>query len=163
MDRLDEMYHMQRELQSKINGYEIGEQTDEQRIDNIKMNVLAATAELIEVLDETGWKPWATSRHVNYDRGQQELVDVWHFFMNLMLHFNMQPHHLYERYREKYLVNVRRQEDGYDGVKEKCPQCHRDLAEMNLKEVIVKGLVPGANPHVDIHCMCGAWLGSRAV
>jgi predicted HAD superfamily Cof-like phosphohydrolase len=41
----------------------------------------------------------------------------------------------------------------------KCPQCQRDLASEVLKEVVVQTPFP----RVDIHCVCGRHLYSRAV
>lgn len=158
-DRLYAMFQMQRELQRLINGYDPDEQSMEQRIDNIKDNVTAATAELFELLQEIGWKPWATSRHINRQEACGEWIDVWFFLMNIALHLDMTPDEMWHAYREKYVVNVNRQKDGYDGVTGKCPQCRRDLATITLKEVIVQHPVP----RVDIHCICGRHLGSRAV
>ena len=40
----------------------------------------------------------------------------------------------------------------------KCPQCQRDLSTIDVKEVIA-----GSTQRVDIHCVCGAYLGSRPV
>jgi hypothetical protein len=154
------MYYLQRSLQSKINGYEVSAQTDEQRIENIRLNVLALTSELHELLNETGWKPWATSRHINYDRARAELIDAWHFMMNLMLHLRMTSGDLYVGYKTKHLENVRRQNDGYDGVAGKCPACHRDLQEDPPKAVqATSALIP----RTDFHCVCGQWLFARTV
>jgi hypothetical protein len=158
-DDLDTMLQMQRALQARINGYDIEDQPIELRIENIKLNVLALTAELHEALDETGWKPWASSRHIYEDRLQEELIDAWHFLMNLFLHANMDADKIFEMYCRKHGINVTRQEDGYEGVKEKCPQCHRDLAEMQLKEQITN--IP--RPHVILYCMCGHEVGRRDV
>ena len=159
MDRLAEMLEMQRQLQLRINGYDIRYQGPETRIDNITMNVLAAKMELSELLNEVGWKPWATSRHVNQEAAQRELIDVWHFLMNLMLHLNMTADDLYEGYHRKNAVNHERQATGYDGISGKCPQCRRDLADVVLKEIITQH----PTPRVDLHCVCGRHIGSRAV
>ena len=160
MDRLAEMIEMQRALQQKINGYDVLDEDDEQRIANFKISLFALEHELHEAVDEMGWKEWATSRHFNARRVQEELVDAWHFFMNLMLHAGMHADELYDMYVLKNAINHRRQDEGYDGVTGKCPACHRDLAETELKEIIAdKGLLP----RVDIHCACGRYLGSRPV
>lgn len=158
MDRLAEMLKLQRELQARINGYDVDEQSQEQRIDNISLNVLATTDELHELLKEIGWKPWATSKHINYVEAQQELVDVWHFVMNLMLHLGMTAEDLWTGYLKKNKVNFQRQDEGYDGITGKCPLCHRDLAEITVKEVKA-----ASSDRIDFHCVCGRYLGSRAV
>lgn len=114
-DRLTAMFIAQRELQFKYNGYDIEEQDDERRIENITINVLAAIKELTEVLDECGWKPWAKSRHFNFEKMQREITDVWFFLMNLMLHSGMSPDTLDTMYAEKWEINRKRATEGYHG------------------------------------------------
>ena len=59
-----------------------------------------------------------------YDKAKEELVDAWHFFMNLMLGLGMTADDLYSGYLIKNKENIRRQEEGYDhtmthiGIKE---------------------------------------------
>lgn len=128
-DRLRDMFARQYELQTETYDVNLHEMTPEQRIQYIKDNVLAATDELHEVLGETGWKPWATSRHLNDEAYMNEIVDLWHFVMNLMLatghHPDFLAEQLYFRYIQKNRKNAKRQEDGYDGVAGKCPGCKR--------------------------------------
>lgn len=101
--------------------------SDEGKIRFIKDNILALEDELHELLGEIGWKPWASSRHINRDAYVGELVDAFHFFMNLMIVTNISVDELLKRYEAKSLKNVKRQEDGYDGVTGKCPICKRAL------------------------------------
>lgn len=100
---------------------------EEDRIEFIRWNVLALEDELHEALAETGWKPWATSRHINTDKFHGELVDAFHFFMNLCLVSGLTADQLLERYFEKRSINAKRQARGYDGVEGKCPKCRRAL------------------------------------
>lgn len=160
MDRLEEMMHMQYALQRRINGYNIDEQTIGKRVANIKENVLAATDELHELLGETSWKSWTVGDpYINWDPARKEAIDLWHFVMNLFLHLRMSPEQVYEMYMEKNRINHERQSEGYDGIKDKCPQCKRVLADVELREVIVQSPVP----RVDIHCPCGRQVGYRPV
>jgi len=133
MDRLEEMLHAQRELQELINGYTLESQSDELRIANIKESYVALIKELGEVLDEIGWKSWATSRHINYEAARGEVVDCWHFLMNLALHLNVTADDLYEGYRRKREKNERRQREGYDGVTGKCPHCRRSYDDQGVR------------------------------
>jgi len=124
--RLTQMLNMQRSLQLMYNkGKRIDQFTDEERMQAIRDNVLACTDELHEALAETGWKPWASSNHVNREAFHAELVDAWHFFMNLMLHSGMTATDLYEGYVKKNAKSLQRQAEGYDGVTTKCPKCKR--------------------------------------
>lgn len=74
------------------------------------------------------WKDYSkmsdTELHEAYIKAKEELVDSWHFFMNLMLGLGMTADELFEGYLEKNKENIRRQEEGYDhtmkhiGIKE---------------------------------------------
>jgi hypothetical protein len=99
----------------------------------IRWNILALEDELHEALKECGWKPWATSRHLNRDLFIKEMVDAWHFFMNLLLVVSpgRSSEQLAEEFAEKYFekaqINEERQKSGYSGVETKCSNCGRDL------------------------------------
>lgn len=126
LDRLGEMFELQGDLQRNTYGAHPSDIIDAtELITFIKDMKLAADAELQEFLDETGWKPWATSRHVNEEAAQGELVDVFHFFMNLCMAVNMTPDMLFEKYKAKRTKNQKRQVEGYDGIAGKCPMCRK--------------------------------------
>jgi hypothetical protein len=67
-DKLDEMMRLQKQLQVEAFGADPSVMQDADRIQYIKDMVLAATDELHEALAEVGWKPWATSKHLNRGR-----------------------------------------------------------------------------------------------
>jgi hypothetical protein len=122
-DHLSQMYYAQ-ELFERSLGYDFDNMDTEDRIEFIKNTALAINAEVLEALDETGWKPWTTSWHINEAKYKAELVDVFHFFLCMMLAVNMSTAELFEGYRAKMAINIRRQQEKYDG-KNKCPQCKR--------------------------------------
>lgn len=158
----DTMMEMQRALQLKINGYDIEDQDDELRVQNIKLNVLALTAELHEALDETAWKPWATylkSRPlVSEEPFRAELIDAFHFMMNLFLHAGMTAEDVWIGYARKHGINVTRQDEGYDATTSKCPQCQRALDDP-ASIMNVRSNTPA--PHVVMYCVCGCEVGRR--
>lgn len=133
------MLTQQREFQTILNGYDVDAQSDEQRIDNFKESTQALIGELYEALGEMGWKSWATSRHFNREAVQAELVDAWHFFMNLMLHAGMSPGDLYAGFIAKQRTNRLRQTQGYDGVSTKCPECKRARDDSAVECEVVPG------------------------
>lgn len=130
---LADMLDMQRRLQIESYGADPTALDDDARMEYIRWNVLALTDELHEMLAETGWKPWAKSQHVNEAAAFAELVDAWHFFMNLMMAVTGESNptvlaSFFEmRYAQKRLKNADRQAAGYDGVSTKCPECKRAL------------------------------------
>lgn len=87
----------------------------------------ALMCEVTEALNETGWKPWASSNHINRDAYREELADIYIFLMNLMLIDDMTAMDLARLVNDKQDKNVKRQVDGYTGVKEKCPNCKAAL------------------------------------
>jgi hypothetical protein len=131
MDRFEELFRLQHDLQVESFGYNFQRMLPADRILYIKEMYIGAGRELGEALDETGWKSWATSRHINRDAYVGELVDVLHFWINMLLVLGDDPEELarevFARYGVKKYINAARQADGYDGVSTKCPQCHRAL------------------------------------
>ena len=124
---LHEIFEKQLALQIGSFGGDPANLSDVEKIDYIKSMTLAATDELHEALGEVGWKPWATSRHINRTAYLGELIDVLHFWVNLCLVVGATPEEIAERYAEKAKRNAKRQADGYDGVTGKCEACKRAL------------------------------------
>jgi len=132
-DRLLAMLAAQERLQREAYHRDITNLSQSARVAFIKNMVLAATDELHEALNEVSWKPWASGDPtINDDAFFAELVDLWHFVMNLLLvaHPGWTPAQvateLSARYQLKNRKNLQRQRDGYDGTN-KCPNCRRAL------------------------------------
>lgn len=116
MDRLQEMLELQEELQRRYdNGTSPAVYTGETRANYIRIHMLALTDELHEALREVGWKPWSKtpSGKMNRDTYLDELVDAWHFFMNLLIVADCTPDEFFNRYLRKNGVNHGRIDDGY--------------------------------------------------
>lgn len=140
---LEDMLAMQRELQKQYIGIDPAKLEGPERMEYIRSQSLALLDEIHEVLAETGWKPWASSNHVNIDAFKGEMVDAWHFFMNLMLVVGMTDLELRTMYEEKQRINWQRIRDGYTGLK-KCPKCKRSYDDPAVKcsEPSGPGMVP---------------------
>lgn len=144
MDILD-FLQMQRRLQRQM-GEASGVTKDPYDMDPdelaqfITWNMTALIKELSEATDELGWKPWASSRHINMVPALYEMVDAWHFFLNMLLAIGAWGKatpgwitaEFEQYYREKNARNLQRQVEGYDGVSDKCAHCHRELPERPL-------------------------------
>lgn len=107
----------------------------EDRIGDIFHNAFALLDEIHEAMGEVGWKRWATSRHVNEEEFKGELIDAWHFMMNLFDLAGMDAEEVFQRYNAKRDRNDVRQDNGYDGVTGKCPTCKRALDDLDQKVV----------------------------
>lgn len=128
MADIDDLLESQATLQLRMpDGVDPRDMSTEEKALFIKDMVLALTDELHELLDEVGWKPWASSRHVNMEAAQGELIDALHFFLNLSLALDLDGFRIMEMYYAKNKKNKQRQEEGYDGVSSKCVVCHRAL------------------------------------
>lgn len=120
----------QLELQIKSYGSDPRDLDDEGKLEWIRWNMLALEDELHEALAEVGWKPWAKSKHINRDAFISELVDAFHFLMNLMLIVDCDADEFLAKYFEKRGINAARQAAGYDGVAGKCQTCKRALDDV---------------------------------
>lgn len=146
IDRLQLMFDMQRDLQLQMKpvGRDPSKLEGVERVQFFKDMKLAYEAELQEMLDEMSWKPWARGEFFNEAAVHGELIDQWHFFMNLCLAARLSPDQLFEMYMAKRQKNIQRQEEGYDGVSTKCPECKRAL-----DDEAVKCYLPQEDPHLD--------------
>lgn len=106
------MLNMQENLQRRLIGISPSALEGNERAVYIRNMVLALTDELHEALRETGWKPWSTKRHLNRDPYVDELVDAFHFFMNLMLVAGVSWEELETCYKAKNHVNFMRADSG---------------------------------------------------
>ena len=132
-DRLLAMLAAQERLQREAYGMELLNFSVAERVAFIKNMVLATTDELHEALNEVSWKPWTSGEPtINEEAFFAELVDAWHFIMNLLLVARTDTtveqiaRELTFRYELKNRKNLRRQQEGYDGT-DKCPGCRRAL------------------------------------
>lgn len=145
MTSLRDLVVAQYDLQKDSFGLDPLKLEGEDRLEYLRWNALALENELHELLQETGWKPWSTSWHVNEEEALQEFADLVHFALNVALVIaprGWSPDDvaatIVDRYFKKREVNAERQENGYDGIAGKCPGCHRDLAEIGTIGVLLE-------------------------
>lgn len=114
----------QREIQRVfLDGKTPGELEEGRKMAFLMETGTALMCEVTEALNETGWKPWASSNHINRDAYREELADIYIFLMNLMLCDDMTMMDMAHLVQAKQTKNVKRQMEGYTGVTEKCPRC----------------------------------------
>lgn len=162
---LDEFFQAQNELQVGAMKSDVSQMTTEERVQFIAWNVQALVDEAHEALNEVGWKPWATSKHLNAEAVLGELVDAFHFLMNIGLAAGAEMGLSAEetgtlmgtKYFAKRKVNAKRQQDGYDGVRHKCVSCHRDLFEVpeSMIEMGCCGCGKVIPPHIRMEVIHG--------
>lgn len=105
------LFEKQREFQSRFN-MPINSQ------EFINAQVLALHEELSEAIRETNHKYWKTSygqplTPEQQKKFQQEIIDCWHFLINLSLAANLTSNDVIKMYKEKHNINIERNENGY--------------------------------------------------
>jgi len=117
-DKLDELFQLQDDFQTEFKNFPFRDEQHRQEF--INLNTLCCTDELFEGLRETRWKNpnyirggWKTTQTLNQEHYKEELVDVWHFLINLSIAAGMDSKDLHKRFLKKNKINHQRQSDGY--------------------------------------------------
>ena len=69
--------------------------------------------EVMELQRETNWKWWKTPRKVSMESCQEEVIDMWHFLLQLSMEVGMDANTIVTKYLQKKKKNINRQKDGY--------------------------------------------------
>jgi hypothetical protein len=130
-DMLVTLFERQLELQRSAFGVDPSALPLEDRVAYIDYNMTALIQEIAEARDEIAWKPWADDHlgFINEPECRGEMVDVLHFFVNIMLALDVTPDVLLHLYLDKRAVNAARQAEGYSHHTQKCGTCGRALDE----------------------------------
>jgi len=120
VDKFEDMLYTQLVLQKRL-GYDFIHMTYEERTAFIKEMSIHLNQEVNEALYELPFfKPWKDYSKMTEEEKQDafskfidELVDAWHFFMNLILAADITPEEFYKRYLAKNKENHKRQDKGY--------------------------------------------------
>lgn len=120
MDKLEEMFKMQHQLNVRI----LGPQADQKMRENVTEWVLKYTCalqqEVSELIDCVPWKWWAHYQQVDVEHAKVELVDIVHFVISLAQTLGMSAEDVFQTYMQKNAVNFKRQDSGYtEKAKEK--------------------------------------------
>lgn len=124
MYKLESMMDMQRALQKRL-GADFSNMTTQERVAFIKEHSIHLNQEVNEMLYELPYfKPWKDYSGLTvgqeeemFEKARMELIDAWHFFMNMALALGMTPEQFYMMYAAKNMENHRRQDEGYTADK----------------------------------------------
>ena len=113
---LEKLFYLQEKFQKTL-GQNIPilrmEVITSENIELIKNQILALYDEVGEALREVPWKPWKKNQQFNIDKFKGELIDIFHFLINLFLFSGMDSIETIRLFEYKNNVNRRRQKDGY--------------------------------------------------
>ncbi len=120
MDRLETMLQMQKDLQARL-GTDFDTLSGEEKANFMRNHRGYLADEVAEALYEMPfYKLWKSYDKMSEDeikdawqKVKMELVDSFHFFMNLLLCAGFTAEELYEMYMAKNKENHRRQDAGY--------------------------------------------------
>ena len=73
----------------------------------------ALVHEAIELQRETNWKWWKKDKILDNEKLQEEIIDLWHFLIQLSIEAGFEPQKLISKYMEKNKENTGRQLRGY--------------------------------------------------
>ena len=106
-DMLHHMFAKQYDLQKKL-GYDINHPT-QQYLNYMFMGIVTEACEAIE---NTPWKPWKKISEMKTRELQEEVIDIWHFLINLSIASGMTADDVYRIFNDKNAVNHSRQDGG---------------------------------------------------
>jgi dimeric dUTPase (all-alpha-NTP-PPase superfamily) len=118
-DKLDFLFKKQNELFKKNTGnsenkmknlYNVKEPFDGYRV---FMLSTALVHEAIELQRETNWKWWKKEITPDKEKIQEEIIDMWHFLVQISIESGLDSKSLMEKYMEKNEENLKRQTKGY--------------------------------------------------
>ncbi len=119
-DKLDMLFNKQNDLfkkkldnnnKNKMNNlYNIKEPFDGYRVFMLSS---ALIHEAIELQRETNWKWWKKADQLNENKIQEEIIDLWHFLIQISIEVGLDSKTVVEKYIEKNLKNLKRQENDY--------------------------------------------------
>ena len=109
MDKLNKMFIKQLMLQKKI-GYN-AELFNQRYFEKM---CIGCITELCEIIENTPWKnEWKKSSKLNIDEAQKEVVDLWHFVINISICLGFDSNKLFNLFMEKNKTNFKRQKHEY--------------------------------------------------
>ena len=112
MDKLDQIFSMQEELNERIGVITKG--MDEQKKTEWVLNYSRAMQqELSELIDSVPWKWWAKYQKFDQQNACVEVVDLFHFLISLAQVLGMSAEDIHTAYLKKNKVNHDRQDTGY--------------------------------------------------
>jgi dimeric dUTPase (all-alpha-NTP-PPase superfamily) len=109
MDRLDEIFSMQKGLAEMMN-LDRYPKDSEGRVSALSTAIMH---EAVELQRTTNWKWWKKPTPFSVDDAKEELIDIWHFVVQASLELNLTPDDIVAEYRKKNEINRNRQKNGY--------------------------------------------------
>ncbi len=112
MDKLDELFNLQENLNERI-GVSVRNLSEEEQVRWLLNYSRAIQQETAELIDSVPWKWWARYQEFDKQNARVEVVDLFHFLISAAQVLGMSAEDVYHAYLKKNKVNHTRQDDGY--------------------------------------------------
>ena len=112
-DQFRELFRMQKALNERI-GINTDSMNEAAKTRWILNYCRAVNQEIAELTDSVPWKWWAKYQNFNEQNARVEVVDLLHFVISLAQVLGMTADDVFNAYRMKNEVNLKRQESGYE-------------------------------------------------
>jgi len=111
---LDIMFTLQKDFQEKNKWINFKTKSIKYKEERTQQMLFAVIEESIELKRELNLKEWKKERkEVDVDKVKEELIDIFHFIINIALIWGLSPEDLLEQFLEKQTTNRVRQRLGY--------------------------------------------------
>jgi len=108
-DKLDEIFSLQKSYEEMMNLDRYPEDVE----GKVSALCTAIIHEAVELQRTTNWKWWKKPAPFNQDDAREELVDIWHFLIQVSIELDLTPDDILKEYQRKNEINRQRQNDGY--------------------------------------------------
>lgn len=116
LDMLSQIVEKQVNFQ-KFLGYTIPVRTEEiisrENINFLILQILSLYDETSEALQCLPWKPWKKKQTFLLEPFWEELMDIFHFVVNMCIFTGMSSEMIFTKFMEKNRINWERQKHGY--------------------------------------------------
>ena len=109
MDILETLFRLQKELATVITS-ERYPHTKEERVSSLATAIIH---EAVGVQRLTNWKWWKKPTEFNETLAREEVIDLWHFLIQMSIELGMAPNKILEEYLKKNQINKERQQNAY--------------------------------------------------
>lgn len=117
VDKLKAIFEMQAELDKYIIEQH-SDKTPKSVSEWVIATTLAMESEIDEVRREVNWKFWKPEKEIDTEKLHEEVIDLWHFLVQLSQRVGLSPDKVFEVYKVKREENFARQrgqsKDGED-------------------------------------------------
>jgi dimeric dUTPase (all-alpha-NTP-PPase superfamily) len=112
MDKLEEIFRMQEELNARI-GVKLQNLSQEEQTKWVLNYTRAMQQEMAELIDSVPWKWWAKYQKFDEQNARVEVIDLFHFLISLAQTLGMSSEDVFAAYVKKNKINHERQQSGY--------------------------------------------------